>query len=459
MGAVLGVFAGAGCLAQLACCFGSAACGLCCGISCKSSTSTRLMYALMLLLGTIAAFTMLTPSIEAQLRKIDRLCQVGIGSTCSGIVGYEGVYRVCFSLACFFLLFAMIMFNVKSSRDFRAKLQNGFWFFKYALLIGIMVGMFYIPYGTGTFDRAMMYLGMIGAFLFILIQLILIVDFAHGWADKWISNYQETGSRGWFTALLSVTLVFYIISISCVVLFYTYYTKADDCLLHKFFISVNLIFCIIASILSVTPKIQEANNNSGLLQASFLTLYVMYLTWSAMSNNPDRECNPSLLQFFYPPGPSNGTSTVPPPGHANATISSDSIVGMFIWLACILYSSIRSASGFDKLSGNIEKDTNADSSNVESGQSSKEVSVQRVLDDEEGGIVYNYSFFHAMFMLASFYVMMSLTNWDSPSEASVYRLNSNMASVWVKIVSSWICMAIYVWTLVAPLVFPDRDFH
>ena len=30
-----------------------------------------------------------------------------------------------------------------------------------------------------------MYFGFIGAFLFILIQLVLIIDFAHSWAEIW----------------------------------------------------------------------------------------------------------------------------------------------------------------------------------------------------------------------------------------------------------------------------------
>lgn len=39
------------------------------------------------------------------------------------------------------------------------------------------------------------------------------------------------------------------------------------------------------------------------------------------------------------------------------------------------------------------------------------------------------------------------------------HLNSNTASVWVKIVSSWMCIIIYTWTLIAPALFPDRDFN
>ncbi|KHJ89351.1 hypothetical protein OESDEN_10827 [Oesophagostomum dentatum] len=62
-----------------------------------------------------------------------------------------------------------------------------------------------------------------------------------------------------------------------------------------------------------------------------------------------------------------------------------------------------------------------------------------------------------MFGLASLYVMMTLTSWYNPDN-DLTHLNSNMASVWVKIVSSWLCVALYGWTLVAPALFPDREF-
>jgi len=48
---------------------------------------------------------------------------------------------------------------------------------------------------------ALMVIGMIGAFLFILIQLVLLVDFAHAWNERWLSNYEESQSRVWFTGI------------------------------------------------------------------------------------------------------------------------------------------------------------------------------------------------------------------------------------------------------------------
>lgn len=43
-----------------------------------------------------------------------------------------------------------------------------------------------------------MWFGMIGGFLFILIQLVMIVDFAHSWAEKWVQNMEDTENKGWY---------------------------------------------------------------------------------------------------------------------------------------------------------------------------------------------------------------------------------------------------------------------
>jgi hypothetical protein len=38
-------------------------------------------------------------------------------------------------------------------------------------------------------------------------------------------------------------------------------------------------------------------------------------------------------------------------------------------------------------------------------------------------------------------------------------MNANAASMWIKIVSSWIGVALYGWSLVAPMILTDRDFN
>lgn len=57
---------------QLACCCGSAACSLCCAAcpSTRSSLTTRVMYAGMLVVGTFVSCLMLAPGIQAKLADV-----------------------------------------------------------------------------------------------------------------------------------------------------------------------------------------------------------------------------------------------------------------------------------------------------------------------------------------------------------------------------------------------------
>lgn len=119
----------------MACCCGSMACSLCsCCTNGKSSTLTRIMYAVMLLVGTIIACITLAPGLQDFLRKVPFCSEsqsiaqsVGMGSIdCQAVVGYMAVYRICFGMAAFFLIMAFMMIGVKSSRDNRSAIQNGY---------------------------------------------------------------------------------------------------------------------------------------------------------------------------------------------------------------------------------------------------------------------------------------------------------------------------------------------
>lgn len=438
MGALLSICT----VGQLACCCSNAAFGLACSgcSSCRNSTATRIMYAIMLTITTIVSWIMLSDAVQSKLQSAPFCSSIDI---CKNAVGYLAVYRILFSMTMFFIMMAIMMVGVKSSRDGRASIQNGFWGPKYLILIAAIIGAFFIP-ETSSFSSVWMGFGMIGGFLFILIQLILIVDFAHSWAESWVERHEVSESRWYYRGLLSVTLLNYLAALVATILLYVYYTHGEHCGWQKFFISSNIILCIIQSVLSILPRIQESQPRSGLLQSSILTLYVMYLTWSALSNSADNECKPAIQQID--------------PNQSKAKTDSEAFVGLLLWFVVVIYSSIRTStnSQVGKLTMSdqiLSRDTG------DAGQDDLEsAGPQRATyDNEDDGVAYSWSFFHMMFAFASLYVMMTLTSWNKPN-APVNETLDNASAMWVKMISSWLCSGIYVWTLVAPLMLPDRDF-
>lgn len=84
----------------------------------------------------------------------------------------------------------------------------------------------------------------------------------------------------------------YISSIALTVVMYWFFAS-HDCNMNKTAITVNLIFGIIISIMSVNQTIQEYNPHAGLAQSSMVVFYCTYLVLSAVSSEPDDKfCNP-----------------------------------------------------------------------------------------------------------------------------------------------------------------------
>jgi len=495
-------------LSSLACCLTGTCVSTTCAVcpnSCGNATLAKFMYALVLLFAVVVSCLMLAPGVDNWLHKLP-LCSSSGGENddvtndvtgnsikkiaeivgqklnlelnpaaqilpdCADFVGYLAVYRICFVVTLFFLLMALVMIGVRSPRtDPRAPIQNGFWGLKFLLIFGGMIGAFFIPHGS--FGPTWMYFGMVGGFLFILVQLVLIVDFAHTWAETWQENYRSTSDSNWFWALLSATLGMYTLAIISVGVAYAYYTgnAIGECKLHEFFITFNLLLCLLMSAVSVLPVVQEHQPNSGLLQAAFVSLYVIYMTWSAMSNQPDENCKPDLQQLLHG---GNGThASGDNEGEAGSSsqqlnprpsMDSASIIGLIIWFGCVLYSSIRSSS--NSQAARLTMSDRVTLTEAEMGETGGQTTTTTQVetsggDNDESSVSYNWSLFHLMFALATLYVMMTLTNWYAPGGGvTIATLSSNMSAVWVKIISSWLCAAIYIWTLVAPVLLPDRDF-
>lgn len=232
-----------------------------------------------------------------------------------------------------------------------------------------------------------------------------------------------------------------------------------------------MILFLIISFVSVQPAVQDCNPRAGLAQAAMVTVYCTYLTLSAVSMEPDdKHCNPLIR--------SSGTRTV--------TV----ILGAIVTMATIAYTTTRAATqgialgskgghsyvqldddehGLVTQQPNSRREMRAEAlrAAVESGslpasalddsddEDDFETSSK---DDERGATQYSYTLFHIIFFLATTWVATLLAQGleVETNDMDFAPVGRTYWASWVKIVSAWVCYAIYLWTLVAPVMLPDR---
>merc|ERR1711976_193213 len=344
---------------------------------------------------------------------------------------YFLLYRVSFAYVIFFGLFSLMMIKVKSSDDMRSGLQNGYWGIKLVILIALAIGFIFIK--EGPFDDFMYVLGCIGGSIFILYQLIYLLDWAYSTSENLqIGMSEEDGCSKFF--MIFGSFGGYLTVLVGIILMYVYF-GGSGCGLNNFFISISLILSVIMLGMSIHPKIQDSNESSGMFQAAVVSLYVCYLTFSAMSTEKDPtydQCNPMSIN--------NGT-VIPGSSSGFSLMNGSTFMGTIIFVLVVLYSTIFGG-------GNIDKSSSQEIPLTDKGESGQ------VHDDEGESVKYNYSLFHLGMVCGVLYITMNLTNWLTPGNELSYL----WPAVWIRIVTSWIAAGLYIWTLVAPIILEDRIF-
>ncbi|KAL4910019.1 hypothetical protein BDW74DRAFT_165279 [Aspergillus multicolor] len=430
-------------------CCGAATCSAVCSACGKfnNSMATRIAYAFILLINSIVSWIMLTPWA---LKKLQHLTLDYMEIKCDGkeCYGWVAVHRINFGLGLFHLVLAVFLLGVRSSKDNRAALQNGFWGPKIVLWLLFVVMSFFIP--ESFFFVYGHYIAFFCAMLFLLLGLILLVDLAHTWAELCLQRIEDHDSRMWRGLLIGSTMGMFIASIAMTVLMYVFFAKSG-CSMNQAAISINLVVFLIVSFISVQPAVQENNPRAGLAQAAMVTAYCTYLTLSAVSMEPDdRQCNPLIR--------ARGTRT--------ATI----VLGAIVTMATIAYTTTRAATqGFalgSKGHNYIElgADDNEHGLVIQQPSTRREMRAEAlraavasgslpasaldesddedeydVKDDEKGSTQYNYSLFHIIFFLATTWVATLLTqNLDPESVDDFAPVGRTYWASWVKIISAWV---------------------
>jgi len=431
--------------------------------------ATRIAYALILLVNSILSWIMLT---DWAIKKLQHVLLDYVDISCNGsdCYGFVFVQRINFALGTFHLIMALMLVGVRSSRDGRAPIQNGFWGPKIIAWLGLIVLTFFIP--DAFFIYWGKYIALVGAMLFLLIGLILLVDLAHTWAEYCLEKIEETDSRVWRFLLIGSTVGSYLGSIGMTIVMFIFFA-AGGCSMNQSAITINLILLILISAISIHPRVQEYNPRAGLMQSAMVSVYCTYLTLSAVAMEPDdQHCNPLV--------------------RARGTRKASIILGAIVTFLAMAYTTTRAATYGLALGGNGGTVKLGESDELEHGlvstggqpSSRREMRAEALRaavesgalpasalnddddedddgksprDDERSVTQYNYTMFHIIFLLSTAWVATLLTaNLEETEHGDFVAVGRTYWASWVKIVSAWVCYGIYTWSIVAPVILPDR---
>ncbi|XP_022767765.1 serine incorporator 3-like isoform X1 [Durio zibethinus] len=406
----------------LASCCAAATCGLCSSVASGiSKKSARLAYCGLFGLSLIVSWIL--REVAAPL--LEKLPWINTSTHTKAWFQQQAVLRVSLGSFLFFAVLALIMVGVKDQNDRRDSWHHGGWIAKMVIWLLLVILMFFLPnvvitvYGT---------LSKFGAGLFLLVQVIILLDFTHSWNDAWV----EKDEQKWYIALLAVSVGCYLAAfVFSGILFIWFNPSGHDCGLNIFFIVMTMVLAFSFGIIALHPAV-----NGSLLPASVISVYCAYVCYTGLSSEPrDYVCN----------GLHNKSSAV-----STSTL----ILGMLTTVLSVLYSALRAGSSTTFLSPPSSPKSGSkkpllEGEDVEEGKGKKETEAQPV--------TYSYSFFHLIFALASMYSAMLLSGWTSSSESSDL-VDVGWTSVWVRICTEWVTAALYVWILVAPLILPGREF-
>ena len=413
----------------------------CCGLvfSITKSIATRITYTTLFLLLSVLAW-----GLELY---VDQPNSYGIPFVdCpDGICGIVTVYRITFALFLYHALLSLMLVGVKNGKHPRAQINDGWWPVKFGFLGLVLVADFFVPI---TFFTYYAWVALFGAGVFIIIQIILLVDLAYSWSQSWVNKWQNEEKKMYYYALLFVTFFLFFLAACFDVFNYSLFCFGD-CWWNSIIITAVILMCLVLSICSILPKVQEINPRVGLLQAAIFSLYCSYYVYSAILSEP--VCG--QLPFSWA---------------KNSSTTSDwltLIFGAAFTIVSVVYSSVRVGTSDlvrrsdaealvaeEEMTDVGEKDDDAEELEDE------DIDDVRV-DDEATACAYNYSLFHLAFALGAMYVCMLLTNWsivsgfeDSP------RTDSGWVSVSVKLGSCFIAGGLYLWTVFAPAILPNREW-
>ncbi|CAN0319945.1 unnamed protein product [Pylaiella littoralis] len=373
-------------------------------------------------------------------------------------IGNTAVYRVSFTGTVFFAVMALC---ACCSPQF----NYGFWGFKSFLWAAILIATLFIT--NDVFDTTgYVWPARIGAFIFTIMQQIVLIDLAYSRINDGLvakaNQHGEDSEEGkpYLYVLLAASGVLYAGSLSAIGAMFHYFR---GCAANELVMSLTLILAV------AVTGLQLIGGEGNLLVSAFVTAYATFLCFSAVSKTPTADCNPFV-------------------GEGNVGVL---LIGIGLTVLSLFWVTLNAARTVTALLGGEASEvqeepgpvqaSGAGEGGLESGGGEKTKpfvqSTVTVQDEDvgssapprpaasaapagtpqsDGGLGWRFNV--VMVLISMFYGMM-LTNWgDINTDGESSDPKNGWTAMWLTTTGQWVCFIIYAWTLVAPLVFPDRDF-
>ena len=326
------------------------------------------------------------------------------------------VYRVSFSLALFLLhLISVSDATCCVDDDSRGELQQKFFCCKGVALTVLNILVMFIP---NSFFAGYAWLCMFVSAFFLVLQIMLLVDFSYQWNEKWGDLTEETGNPKWQYYLLFLAVVSYAGGVGFSIYNVLKFIPHNDCNLHGFIVSGNIIMAFAYTAVSVWVP------HGSILPSGIVFCYTSFLCTTALRLSENEHCNPFADS-----------------GHQSMKLI---VFSAFVTAAALAYTVVTCS---DEESRNSISLPDSDGHDRRRGYT---------------GHLPAYCYFYFVCLLGALYLAMLGTDWRISGGASTAPNGpggSKAIAFWVKISTGWGVVGIYLWSLVAPYYCcRDRDF-
>jgi len=239
-------------------------------------------------------------------------------------------------------------------------------------------------------------------------------------------------NQSYFISLVVLAAILALISLVFVILEFVWFS---GCWSNNLLILVPEIFTA-GFVVLVILKTRE---NASLFTTSAMHLYLVYLTWTALASRPTDSCNPfyqedhgTILQILF------------------------GLVFTFITLIILAFSKRDTDKEHveNRLKNMVAEDDNSDDE-LEKTNKKGEKDKAHVFPISVPTII-----FQGFMIFVSIYYAMLITNWGRPTvdDDDYDYFIDKWAGFWVKIVDQWVMCGLYLFSLIAPKIFPDREW-